>query len=323
MQADFFGEFGLACSPVYESVMRYLPDEEKDSWPPMDDGAFAYHTPIFNTRQGVSRLSQYANYFVPKDCTLEEYTVGSQLSQAVGVRAVLERARARWPECSGCLYYKMNDNFPAASWACVDWYGAPKIGHYFFQDAFSPLHACVLFETLNFAGTPTELPVYLLDDADALADSKWKVVAWVYDSGLQEVKRAEFEGEGSIRALLSLGTLSLEFEETDSTPLLIVVEVVKDGLVADRTFYFTNFEAEKGCLFTLPQTELEMSVKGNTVTVKNVGELAAVAVNVAQPGHLDTFTVSDNYFWLGAGETWMVEVDATDGLTVSAWNAKS
>lgn len=165
--------------------------------------------------------------------------------------------------------------------------------------------------------------MYLLDDADALADSKWKVVAWVYDSGLQEVKRVEFEGEGSIKALLSLGTLSLEFEETDSTPLLIVVQVVKDGLVADRTFYFTNFEAEKGCLFTLPQTELEMSVKGNTVTVKNVGELPAVAVTVARPGHLDTFTVSDNYFWLGAGETWMVEVDATDGLTVSAWNAKA
>jgi beta-mannosidase len=306
---------------MYESVLRYLPDEEKEQMPPAEDGAFAYHTPVFNARQGVSRLTQYAQYFVPRDCSLEAFTVGSQLSQAVGVRHVLERARTRWPECSGCLYYKMNDNFPAASWACVDWYGAPKIGHYVFQDAFSPLHACVLFSRLNFAGTPVELPVFLLDDADALAESDWRVVVRAYDRQLQEVKRTEFSGHGSIDAPHRLGQFSLSFEQTSSTPLLVVVEVIEGGELADRTFYWTNYEAVKGCLFTLPQTTLSLTVGAGVAAVQNTGRLPAVAVNVARPGHLDTFTVSDNYFWLDPGETRTVDVDAADGLTVSAWNA--
>ena len=149
MTSIFYGEFGLACSPVFESVKRYLPEDEVDLWPPRKDGAFAYHTPVFNNYEGVSRLMQYANYFVPKDCSAEDFTVGSQLSQAVGIRHTLERARCRWPESTGVLYYKLTDNYPAASWACIDWYGAPKIGHYFFQDAFAPLHACVLLNSLN------------------------------------------------------------------------------------------------------------------------------------------------------------------------------
>ena len=52
----------------------------------------------------------------------------------------------------------------------------------------------------------------------------------------------------------------------------------------------------------------------------NTGSLPAVAVNVARPGHLDTFRVSDNYFWLDAGESQTVEVNSTEGLTTGGWN---
>ncbi len=321
MTADFFGEFGLASMPMYESVQRYLPHDEKQLWPPPPDGSFAYHTPIFNTSDDVSRLTQLARYFMPKDCSMAEFTVGSQLAQAVGVRHPLELARTRWPECSGALYYKMNDNFPAASWSCADWYGAPKIGHYFFQDAFAPLHACVIFSTVNMGGTPAELPVFLLDDADALQNSPWQVVVRAFDSQLKLIKRADYSGQGATGSPLRLGSFDLTYQETDSTPLLIVAEVSKGGLLADRTFYWTNYESDKGCLFRLPRTRLSFTVKGPEITVKNVGELPAVAVNVAQPGHLDTFLVSDNYFWLDAGEEKTVAASSPDVLTVSAWNA--
>lgn len=345
MTSDFFGEFGLACMPVYESVRKYLPDDEKQLYPPKEDGAFAYHTPIFNTAECLSRITQYARYFVPKDCTMEQFIIGSQLSQAIGIRHTLERARTRWPDCTGALYYKMNDNFPAASWACVDWYGAPKIGHYVFQDAFAPLHACVLFSRLNFEGTPvltstpnlldtTEdvqtsppmdillLPVFLLDDADALKDALWKVTVRAYDSSLKVIKRIDFEGSNSIVSPHRLGFLELSFEETDTTPLLIVTEVVKDGCICDRTFYWTNYEAVKGCLFTLPETKLLWTTAKGRVSIKNTGNLPAVAVNVGCPGQLDRFTVSDNYFWLDAGEEKTVEVNISDNITVSAWNCK-
>ena len=320
MTSIFFGEFGLACSPVHESAQRYLPPDEADLWPPREDGAFAYHTPIFNTHEGVSRLMQYANYFLPRDCTMEQYTIGSQLSQAVGIRHTLERARCRFPESTGVLYYKLTDNYPAASWACVDWYGAPKIGHYFFQDAFAPLHACLLFTSLNNAGTPLSLPVYLLDDADALSGCGWLVEARAYDGQLQLIERTRFAGQGSVNAPARLGDFTLSYQQTDTTPLFIVVETLKDGELADRSFYFVNYESAKGSLFDRPRASLALETEGNSVTVTNTSQLPAVAVNVSRDGHLDSFEVSDNYFWLEAGESTTVMVNDASGLTVSAWN---
>ena len=321
MTSIFFGEFGLACSPSYESVQRYLPEEEKDLWPPREDGTFAYHTPIFNTSEDISRLVQYADYFVPEDCTLEEFTIGSQLSQAVGIRHTLERARCRWPESTGVLYYKLTDNYPAASWASVDWYGAPKIGHYVFQDAFAPLHACVLFSSVNQVGVPVKLPVYLLDDANALDSATWQVVIRAYDGQLREIERKIFDGYGRVESPNLLGQFQLNAVQTDTVPLFLVAEVLKNEVLVDRTYYFANYEAEKGSLFNLPTTSLELDQRGNEAVVKNTGDLPAVAVNVSRPGHLDTFFVSDNYFWLDAGETATLEVSSVEGLEVSSWNA--
>ena len=321
MESTFFGEFGLACSPPYESVLRYLPEDEKDLWPPKADGAFAYHTPIFNTYGDVERLIQYANYFVPDDCSLEEYTIGSQLSQAVGIRHTLERARCRWPDSTGVLYYKLTDNFPAASWACVDWYGAPKIGHYFFQDAFAPLHAPVIFTSLNCAGEALSLPVYLLDDADALDGSEWRVSVRAYDGQLNQIRSTDFTGAGKVDSPCHLGHLNLDANQTDTVPLFVVAEVLVNDNVEQRTFYFVNHEARKGSLFSLPQTTLQLTLNGNQIVVRNTGDLPAVATNVSRSGHLDTFLVSDNYFWLDPGEAETLEVNSRSGLSVGAWNA--
>jgi beta-mannosidase len=325
LTADFFGEFGLASMPVLESVNRYLPPEERDRFPPKPDGALAYHTPIFGMADDISRLSQFARYFVPKDCSLADFVTGSQLAQALGVRHVLELARVRWPECSGALYYKMNDNFPAASWACVDWYGAPKIGHYLFQDSFAPLHAVVLFRSINLQGASSRLPIFLLDDSDSLALSKWRVIVRVYDAKLREIVRQEFADSGSIESPLPLGECELSWEQAEAAPLFVVTEVLREGTLADRTFYWLNFQTSPGCLFRLPRTSLSLSINkgqsGGECTVANVGDVPAIGVALAAPGHLDSFTASDNYFWLDPGEKQMVAVNRMEGLTVNAWNA--
>ena len=58
LEGDFFGEFGIACTPCLESVNRYLPDNEKNRWPAEKYSAFEFHTPIFGTAFDLSRLSQ-------------------------------------------------------------------------------------------------------------------------------------------------------------------------------------------------------------------------------------------------------------------------
>lgn len=320
-EADFFGEFGNASLPVVESVRRYLPDDEKDLWPAPEDGSFAYHTPIFNDRDDMDRQRQFARYFAPADADMQTFIVATQLTQVVVLRHQLERARVRWPDCTGALLYKLNDNFPAASWATVDWYGAPKIAHYFVQDAFAPVHACVLFDSVRNVGTPMNLPVYLLDDAGELEGKAWSVTVRVYNGQLQEIRSETFRGQGAVGKPAQLGTLPLSFEETDTVPLLVVAEVKRGRTLVDRTFYFSNYEHQRGCMFALPETTLELKVKGKRATVTNTGKLPAVGVQVERPGHADTFTVSDGFVWIDAGERVMFTVSETEDLNVTALNA--
>jgi beta-mannosidase len=319
MKAIFYGEFGVAAYPCYESVQRFLPDAEKNLWPAKSDGSFAYHTPIFNTAKDLERLTRMSQYFT-EGATMERYIVGSQLGQAVGVRHALERMRTRWPVSTGALYYKLNDNSPAASWSTVDWYGTPKIAHYLIQDSFAPLVAAVIFEKASSYGVPLSMPVFLLDDADVLKDAPWEVLVRAFGSDLKQIKELRFMGQGSINKVRSLGEFALDESQTKTAPLLMVMDVLKNGVLVQRNYNFTNFETVKDCLFNLPKANVSMEVKDGEAIVKNMGALPAVGVNISRPGHLDTFTVEDNYFWLDAGETKSVKVNDTKDLVVDAWN---
>lgn len=323
IKADFWGETGVAAFPIMESVLRYLPESEKEAWPPHPKSVFAHHTPVFNQKDDLMLLDKCSEYVMPND-NIEHYVAGSLLAQVIGVRHLLEHSRSRWPYCTGTLYYKMNDNYPAASWSSVDWYGAPKPLHYFVQDAFAPIASVVLFEQTDLSGKTWHLflPVYLLDDTQELKNANWEVNVRAYNSELKEVQHRKYRSVEHYGQVNKIGEFLMEHSVCQSTPLFVVSEVKVDGKLKHKTFYFMNFEKKKGCLFELPQTSLITQIQGNKVIVKNTGAVPAVAVNVQCPGKTDRFTVSDNLFWLDPEEEHTVETNITDRLVVNAWNVK-
>jgi len=100
-----------------------------------------------------------------------------------------------------------------------------------------------------------KLPVYLLDDVDELKDASWEVRVRAFDSSLKMVQSQTFEGQGAIDRVKNLGEFTPDREALSSNPLLFVVEVLRDGGQAHRTFYWTKFEAVKDSLFNLPKTQ--------------------------------------------------------------------
>jgi hypothetical protein len=171
-----------------------------------------------------------------------------------------------------------------------------------------------------------------LDDVNELNSSKWSVSVKAFDSKLGLVKEQSYAGSNSIEKVKQLGEFVLSAEQTQSTPLLIVVQTHCNKKLIDHTFYWLNYKAKPGCLMELPATKLEVKVVSKgcepdeglpyAVKITNSGSKPAVSVHFTCPEISDTFRTRDNYFWLEPGESMTVAVSHVEKVNVSAWNAK-
>lgn len=320
-------EYGLGGMMNPDSIAKFATAEEMAEWPIDQSGVISYHTATFNGYEGwtpsphgydIDTHLHYASMFLKVD-SLTDLVRGSQLAQAQADYLPAINARINYPNSSMNVVYKLNDNYPGASWAIVDWYGAPKIAYYMMQDAYRSLMAAPKtdhYNTYNAAGEsqPMTLPIHILDDLDSLTGKSWSVKVTAYGEDLSVVKTRTFEGKGSVGTAGKVGDFTLTAEQTDNTPLTVTVELYVGGKYVNRTFVYCNYDYEPGSLFYLPRTSLSYSVSGNTVTVKNTGELPAIGVEILCGNNTDTFVTEDNFFWLEAGET--VTLKVSDGKLV-------
>ena len=323
--SPFVGEFGFTSQPNMESVLKYLPEQEKTLWPAPDKGSFAYHSPAFNRDaeygRDMSHMTFYSSQMIPIN-TMADFITGTQIAHVTGLRVMAEQLRSQWPERTGICYYKFNEFVPAASYSSVDWYGVPKMVHYFMMDAYEPLHACAIIDTLNRFGKGCSPKIYILDDNNILENSKWEVRARAFDSNLKLITQKVYQDHNSINKVKYLGNFTLTAQQTQTTPLLIVTEVYKNGDLSGRTFYWMNFNSHPGCLMELPKTNLKLSFEGNVAVIQNIGDVPAVGVNFDCPDISDKFRAEDSYFWLDPKEVKRVNVNMVDGIKLKAWNSK-
>ena len=319
-------EYGLGGMMNPDSIAKYATAEEMAEWPVNQKGVISYHTATFNGYEGwtpsphgydIDTHLHYASMFLKVD-SLEDLVRGSQMAQAQADYLPAINARINYPYSSMNVVYKLNDNYPGASWAIVDWYGAPKIAYYMMQDAYRSLMAAPKtdhYNTYNAAGESQALtlPIHILDDLDALKGKSWSVKVTAYGEDLTVVKTQTFEGKGSVGTAGKVGDFELTSEQTDHTPLTVTVELYVNGKYINRTFVYFNYEYEPGSLFYLPRTSLTYSVSGNTVTVKNTGDLPALGVEILT-ADTAAFVTEDNFFFLVAGETMTLTVN--DGKLV-------
>ncbi len=325
MEADFFGEFGVDCWPNYESIKRFTPAEElsameqMENWAIAPDSVVAHHTPMFNKSGDVWRQQNHVPLFIEPN-SMKNSVIGSQLGQVVGVRYPLERARTRWPQCSGAIMYKLNDPYPAASWSTVDWYGVPKAANYFVADAFAPIAVIPRLDKSEFGGEEIEIPVFLCDDTVSGKVNQANFRA--YNSKGVLVKTVSLDVKDNEKVEL-LGKVILEKEITVSVPLFIVTDAVSENGIISRNWYFLNYETKRGCLFEVPETTLCATKQGSKVKIKNIGNNPAIAVQFGCETVSDTFLPDDNFIWIDCGEE--IEIYAPDwkGVdSVFAWNVK-
>lgn len=64
----------------------------------------------------------------------------SQIQQGLAIKTAIEYWRSTKPRCMGTLYWQINDTYPVASWASLDYGGQWKLLHYMAKRFFLPIN---------------------------------------------------------------------------------------------------------------------------------------------------------------------------------------
>ncbi len=73
----------------------------------------------------------------PKD--FPNFVYLSQIQQGLAIRTAVDYWRSLKPHCMGTLYWQLNDTWPVASWASLDYGGGWKAMHYMARRFFQPV----------------------------------------------------------------------------------------------------------------------------------------------------------------------------------------
>jgi beta-mannosidase len=120
----FMSEFGFQSFPEMRTIRTFSKPEDFD----IRSTVMQAHQ---KNKGGNERILTYMlrEYREPKD--FESYVYLSQVQQAEIIKIGAEHLRRQRPRTMGSLYWQLNDCWPVASWASIDYYGRWKALHYY------------------------------------------------------------------------------------------------------------------------------------------------------------------------------------------------
>lgn len=119
----FCSEFGFQSFPEIKTIREFCPSQEENIF----SRTMENHQKNGMANQKIfSYVSEYFRY--PKNMECIAYI--SQILQLKAIQYGVEHWRRNFGRCMGSLYWQLNDCWPVASWASIDYYGRWKALHY-------------------------------------------------------------------------------------------------------------------------------------------------------------------------------------------------
>lgn len=120
----FMSEYGFQSFPEMRTIETFAKPEDYD----IRSTVMQAHQ---KNKGGNERILTYMlrEYRQPKD--FASYVYLSQIQQAEIIKIGAEHLRRQRPRTMGSLYWQLNDCWPVASWASIDYYGRWKALHYY------------------------------------------------------------------------------------------------------------------------------------------------------------------------------------------------
>lgn len=290
----YLSEFGFEAFPSEKTVNAFTNPEDRNIFSRVLE---MHQRCIGGNKKILTYLADTYRY--PEDFGTLLYYSG--LLQATAIRYGVEHLRRNRGRCMGALYWQINDIWPTASWASIDYFGRFKPLQYAAKRFFAPVmiscretgeHTTRDAVTRQLKQYDYETKAQLSVNNDTRSEVRG-TVRWALRNNKAEILK---EGAENVTiAPMSVLTLDeMDFQKTD---------VLNNYL--SFCFCLENGEilSEGTCLFTLPkyfnfaEPHLKFTVNGDEITVS--ADAYAASVEIDSPD--SDFILSDNYFDLNAG----------------------
>lgn len=310
----YMSEFGFQSFPCLKTVEAFTAPEDRNIFSRVME---MHQRNTAANGKIMSYLS--ATYLYPADFEILLYA--SQLLQAEAIRYGIEHFRRNRGRCMGTVVWQLNDIWPVASWASIDYFGRWKALHYAEKRAFAPVMiSCEetgeLSERPFCVAQPKPIEKSVrLHVANETMERVNGLVKWALRRASGEVILNGAE-EVSVEPLSGLWLPKMDFSTYDELEVYISYSFGQNGVtVSEGTSLFT---APKHFRFQDPGLSLRR--EGNTLIVK----AQAYAQKVAVEGVDGDVKLSDNFFDMNPGErsVEILEGDASEFTLKSVYQIR-
>lgn len=215
----FMSEYGFQSFPEYDSVRKYAEEE---------DLALESEVMLAHQKNGAGNrlIKQYMDMYMHEPKDFPSFLYMSQVLQAEAMKTAIEAHRRRKPFCMGTLYWQMNDCWPVASWAGMDYFGRWKALQYYAKRSFSDI-------LVSVDGTKEDVTdIYLISDQLEPVKGKLQIRLIGFDGTVYREEEHEVAlASNSGQQVLSLSQAEW-LEGRDAAATLLRIDLKQDG-VAD------------------------------------------------------------------------------------------
>ena len=295
----YLSEFGFQSFPCMETVESFTEPEDRNIFSRVME---MHQRNVAANGKILNYLS--ATYLYPAD--FDRLLYASQLLQMEAIRYGVEHFRRHRGHCMGAVVWQLNDIWPVASWASIDYFGRWKALHYAEKRMFAPvLLSCEEEGELSqrpyciAEQGPMEVSARLCVSNET-RESVEGTCRWQLRSCLGDVV-SEGQSQVVVEPLESLWLDKIDFTEFPgfslremyfSYQLEVEGQVVSEGS--------SLFTAPKHFLFADP--ELTLRREGDTLILRAARYAKSVEIRGVKDGKGCYIKLSDNYFDMNPGE---------------------
>ena len=288
----YLSEFGFQSFPAIQTIETFTEPEDRNIF----SRVMEMHQ---RNRAANGKIMKYMGATYLYASKFEDMVYASQLLQMDAIRYGVEHFRRNRGRCMGSVVWQLNDIWPVASWASIDYFGRWKALHYAEVKMFAPVMLSAeengeinLRPYCIQEPAPIELSAKLSVCNETLTTVNGQVNWRLCDpeSNILQSGSSELTAEPLSTAWMD----KLDFSEYNELDINLYYDYVVDGKVV----------SEGSCIFTAPKhyhfadPKLSFEINGDEITVTS----KAYAQKIMIDNKLGDLRLSDNFFDMEAGQ---------------------